>query len=171
MNETMDAPMDVPMSEPMDGPEPNTATAAKKFINVLCWVLQIAAAVIILQTLPFKFSGADLPTYIFTTLGAEPGGRIGSAVVELIVGVALLVPRTAIFGAIGGMGVMAGALAAHLFTPLGVFMHAPEIGIEHDPSLFIRGCITFAACALVSWFRRTEIPVLGQRLFTKETPA
>ncbi len=46
--------------------------------------LRIIAAAILVQTLYFKFSGAPESIYIFTHLGIEPYGRIGSGIVELI---------------------------------------------------------------------------------------
>jgi uncharacterized membrane protein YphA (DoxX/SURF4 family) len=84
----------------------------------LSWVLQFAAAGILLQTLFFKFTGAEESVYIFTTLGAEPWGRIGSGIVELIASVLLLVPATASPGAVMALGLMAGAILSHL-TVLG----------------------------------------------------
>ena len=42
------------------------------------WVLRILAAVILLQTLFFKFTGAEESVYIFTKLDMEPWGRIGT---------------------------------------------------------------------------------------------
>ncbi len=83
------------------------------------WTLQIIAAVILAQTLFFKFTAAPEPVYIFTTLGAEPWGRIGSGVAELITAILLLTPRTAVLGAIMALGTMAGAIASHL-GPLGI---------------------------------------------------
>ena len=59
----------------------------------ITWFAQILAAVILLQTLFFKFTGAPEAIHIFTTLGAEPYGRIGLGVVELIVGIMLLIPK------------------------------------------------------------------------------
>src|SRR5436190_13374724 len=88
-------------------------------ITVLSWVLRITAAIILLQTLFFKFTAAPESVYIFTKVGAEPWGRIGSGVVELIAAVLLQVPRTAWVGAAIAMGVMAGAIVSHL-TILGV---------------------------------------------------
>jgi uncharacterized membrane protein HdeD (DUF308 family) len=61
--------------------------------TILSWTLRGAAAMILLQTLFFKFTGASESVYIFTTLGMEPWGRIGSGIVELIASVLLLVPR------------------------------------------------------------------------------
>ena len=65
----------------------------------MSWLLRLVAAVILLQTLFFKFTGAPESVYIFSTLGAEPWGRIGSGIVELIASVLLLTPRTVAFGA------------------------------------------------------------------------
>ncbi|HYP27349.1 MAG TPA: hypothetical protein VE262_11575 [Blastocatellia bacterium] len=73
--------------------------------DVLSWVFQIAAAVILLQTLFFKFTGAEESVYIFSTLGLEPWGRIGSGIVELIASVLLLIPSTVSLGAVLSMGV------------------------------------------------------------------
>jgi len=37
--------------------------------NVFAWLLQLAVAVILLQTLFFKFTGAEESVYIFSTVG------------------------------------------------------------------------------------------------------
>ena len=73
---------------------------------VVSWLCRITGAVILLQTLYFKFTGAPESVYIFTTLGLEPWGRIGSGVVELIAAVLLLIPATAGFGAVLALGVI-----------------------------------------------------------------
>ncbi len=83
---------------------------------IAIWVLRILAAGIMLQTLFFKFSASEESVYIFTTLGVEPWGRILSGVMELIASLLILMPRTTGFGAFLGIGVMAGALLAHLFV-------------------------------------------------------
>ncbi len=56
------------------------------------WACQIVAVVILVQTLYFKFSAAPESVYIFTKVGMEPLGRIGSGVAELIAAILLLVP-------------------------------------------------------------------------------
>ena len=68
------------------------------------WALRIIPALILLQTLFFKFSGADESVYIFSTLGMEPWGRIGSGVLELIASILILYPRTTFIGAALGAG-------------------------------------------------------------------
>src|SRR5450432_3019576 len=99
--------------------------ARSKALNILDWLLRIAVAVILLQTLFFKFTGAKESVYIFTALGAEPWVRIGSGVVELIASILILVPRTAVFGAILSLGTISGALFAHL-TKLGIKLTAVD---------------------------------------------
>ena len=51
---------------------------------VVSWLCQLVIAAILLQTLFFKFTAAEESVYIFTTIGAEPWGRIGSGVAELV---------------------------------------------------------------------------------------
>ena len=70
-----------------------------KLQTVVSWTLQLVVAGILLQTLFFKFTGAEESVYIFSTLGAEPWGRLGSGVVELVAALLLLTPKTAPFGA------------------------------------------------------------------------
>ena len=83
------------------------------------WVLRIVAALIMLQTLYFKFSGAEESVYIFSQLGMEPWGRIGTGILELIASILILYPRTTFFGSVLAIGLMSGALVAHL-TRLGI---------------------------------------------------
>src|SRR4051812_15358171 len=87
--------------------------------NVVSWGLQLLVAGVLLPTLFFKFTGAEESVYIFSTLGVEPWGRIGSGIVELIAASMLLIPALAPYGAVLTMGVMAGAIVSHL-TVLGI---------------------------------------------------
>jgi hypothetical protein len=131
---------------------------------VVSWVAQLAVAGILLQTLFFKFTGAEESVYIFTTLGrfvhvagVEPWGRIGSGVIELIAGLMLLVPATASLGAGLAMGVMAGAIASHILV-LG-------IEVKGDGGLLFALAVTaFVGSVVVLVLRRSQIPVVG-RLF------
>ncbi len=120
----------------------------------LSWALQLAAAGILLQTLFFKFTGADESVYIFTTLGVEPWGRIGSGIVELIASVLLLVPATVPIGAVVALAVMTGAILSHL-TVLG-------IEVKGDGGLlFGLALVVFACSAIVLTIRRAQVPVVG----------
>jgi uncharacterized membrane protein YphA (DoxX/SURF4 family) len=113
--------------------------------SIFMWVLRLTASIILLQTLYFKFTGADESVYIFSTLGIEPYGRIGSGIAELIAAILILIPRTTLFGALMGAGVMLGAIFSHLFV-LG-------IEVKNDGGeLFILAIITFLCCiALIYW--------------------
>lgn len=122
--------------------------------TVLSWALRGAAAAILLQTLYFKFTAADESVYIFTTLGMEPWGRIGTGVIELIASALLLVPRTAVYGAVLSLGTMSGAIFFHL-TKLGVTL--PLVG-DHG-ELFTLAVVTFACSAGVLFLHRRDLPV------------
>jgi uncharacterized membrane protein YphA (DoxX/SURF4 family) len=132
--------------------------------SLISWGLQIVAAIILLQTLFFKFTGAEESVYIFTTLGVEPWGRIGSGVVELIAAILLLMPRTATIGAILALGTMAGAIMSHLAI-LGI-----EV-MDDGGTLFILALIVFVASLGILYIRRTEIPVIGVKLSPKASRA
>jgi uncharacterized membrane protein YphA (DoxX/SURF4 family) len=120
---------------------------------LLFWILRILAAVILLQTLFFKFSGAEESIYIFSTLGMEPWGRIGTGVVELIASVLILIPRTTAFGAVLAVGTMSGALFFHL-TRLGI-----EVRGDHG-QLFIYALLVFISSGILAWTFRKQLCVL-----------
>src|SRR3954470_18966489 len=122
---------------------------------IVSWTLQALVAVILLQTLFFKFTGAEESVYIFTTVGAEPWGRIGSGVIELIASVLLLVPATAPVGAALAIASMGGAILTHL-TILG-------IEVKGDGGLLFALAVTaFVGSAVVLLVRREQIPVVGR---------
>ncbi len=89
------------------------------------WAARLIAAVIMFQTLYFKFTGAEESVYIFTTVGMEPWGRIGVGVMELIASVLLIITPTAWLGAGLGLGLMAGAIGMHVFM-LGIEVNGDE---------------------------------------------
>lgn len=114
-----------------------------KQLNALYWISKFTAAAILLQTLFFKFSAHPDSVYIFSALAIEPFGRIGAGVSELIASVLLLIPRTSLYGALMGMGIMIGAILSHVFV-LG-------IQVNNDGGLlFTLGIITFLACLIVA---------------------
>lgn len=125
--------------------------------NGLSWILQVVAALILLQTLFFKFTGAEESKYIFTTLGIEPWGRIGTGVLELIAAGLLLTPRTVTIGAILSCGLMGGAIMGHL-TKLGIVVK------DDGGLLFGLACTVLISCAVVILIRREQIPVVGNWL-------
>lgn len=114
------------------------------------WVLKIVAAVILLQTLFFKFSGSEESVYIFSTLGMEPFGRIGSGIGELIAAILMLIPRTTFWGALMGFGIILGAIVAHVFV-LG-------IEVQNDGGLlFALALIVFLCCAILLYRNKSNL--------------
>jgi uncharacterized membrane protein YphA (DoxX/SURF4 family) len=90
-----------------------------KITSIIYWLARIVAAIIMAQTLYFKFTGASESIEIFTRVGMEPWGRIGVGVMELIASVLLLINTTAWIGALLAAGLMGGAIMMHL-TILGI---------------------------------------------------
>ncbi|PIF59217.1 DoxX family protein [Flavobacterium sp. 2] len=118
-------------------------------LEKITWILRIIAAAILSQTLFFKFGGAAESIYIFSTLGVEPYGRIGSGIAELIVVILILVPKTTFIGALGGCLIMITAILSHLFI-LG-------IEVQNDNGfLFILAIITLICCAGLLYFNKKQ---------------
>ncbi len=130
-------------------------TGLSKGQDIASWVAQIAVAVILLQTLFFKFTAAPESVYIFETLGMEPWGRIGSGIAELVAAILILVPATAAIGALLSAGVITGAIGSHL-TKLG-------IEVQGDGGLlFTLACVVLAGSLVVLYLRRRQLPLLGR---------
>ena len=126
------------------------------------WALRIVAALILLQTLFFKFSGAEESVYIFSTLGMEPWGRIGSGVLELIASILILYPRTTFIGAALGAGLMSGAIFFHL-TKLGISVRGD------GGQLFIYALLVFISCIVLLIIYRKEVTDSVKIVFTKNS--
>lgn len=124
------------------------------------WALRVLPAFILLQTLFFKFTAAEESVYIFSELGMEPWGRIGSGVLELIAAVLLLYPRTTFIGAALGLGLMAGAIFFHL-TKLGIVVK------EDGGLLFIYALLVFISCAILLFIFKEELTGILKLLFKK----
>jgi len=122
-----------------------------KTVKITSWILRIAVAVILIQTLFFKFTGAPESIYIFETMGMEPYGRFGTGFVELIAGILLLWPGFTWLGAIVALGVISGAIMSHL-TKLGIVV------MDDGGALFGMAVFIWVACAVLLWLHRKELP-------------
>ncbi len=123
----------------------------------LAWILRLIATVIMLQTLYFKFTGAEESVYIFSTLGIEPYGRIGSGIGELIASILILIPSTTAIGALLAVGVMSGAIMAHL-TKLG-------IEVQNDGGqLFIYALLVFISSAFLVLLYKNQLIKIIQKI-------
>lgn len=118
--------------------------------KIVYWSARLVAAIIMLQTLYFKFMGAEESVYIFSTVGMEPWGRIGVGVLELIAAVLLLITSVAWLGAGLGLGLMAGALGLHL-TLLGIDVRGD------GGQLFIYALVVAVCCAFVLFMDRNKL--------------
>lgn len=121
--------------------------------TLFIWIVKLVAVVILVQTLFFKFTAAEESVYIFTKLGIEPFGRIGSGIVELIASILILIPRTTLLGALLGFGTMLGA----------IFSHVLVLGIEvknDGGELFILAIITLLCCSVLIFSNKDKIPDL-----------
>ena len=155
----MNTPAISTMSRPMTTP-----------VLIFSWACRIVAAIILLQTLFFKFTAAPESVYIFTKLGTfihtytpfasirtvEVSGRIGSGIMELIAAVLLLTPRFVWAGSVLAMAATGGAIASHL-TFLGVEVQGDK-GL-----LFFLAIAVFVTSAIVLFLHRMQILSLGKR--------
>lgn len=123
--------------------------------RIASWLCRITAAIILVQTLFFKFTGAPESVYIFTKVGMEPWGRYGSGGAELIAAILLLSSRRCWLGAVLALGVMGGAIMSHL-TVLGIV-------VQNDGGLLFCLAITVAVCSFVTLvLHRRQIPFVSQ---------
>jgi len=119
----------------------------------LILALRIIVAVILIQTLRFKFTAHPDSVYIFEQIGLEPIGRIGIGIAELISGILILIPRTVWLGALMTIGIIGGA----------IFMHLTDLGIEVKGDggiLFITALITFVLSTILLFIYRKDIPFI-----------
>ena len=121
-----------------------------KIATLFYWAMRLVAAIIMFQTLYFKFSASAESVYIFTTVGMEPWGRIAIGVMELIATVLLVISPTAWVGAGLAFGLMIGALG----------MHVTILGIEvkgDGGRLFLYALIVVVCSAVVLYYDRKKI--------------
>jgi hypothetical protein len=125
------------------------------------WALRSIVAVILLQTLFFKFSAAKESVYIFSTLGMEPWGRIGSGVFELVASILLLVPSTVSIGAAMALAATGSAILFHL-TRLGIAL--TPVG-DHG-ELFTLAILVTVSSIILLLMHRQELPLIGRSFST-----
>ena len=117
-------------------------------------IIRVVIAIILVQTLRYKFTAHPDSVYIFSKVGLEPIGRIGIGVLELIAAILILVPKTIWAGALLTFGLLSGA----------VMMHLTQLGIEINNdggSLFYLAVITLVLSGVVLWIEREKVPIIG----------
>jgi uncharacterized membrane protein YphA (DoxX/SURF4 family) len=120
-------------------------------------ILRIIIAVILVQTLRYKFTAHPDSVYIFTKVGLEPYGRIAIGVFELIAAILILIPKTVWLGALLTLGIISGAL----------FMHLTDLGIEINGdggTVFYMAVVVFILSLVILWMNRKSLPFIGKNL-------
>jgi uncharacterized membrane protein YphA (DoxX/SURF4 family) len=135
----------------------STYNSFPRSLRIASWFARLIVAAILLQTLFFKFSGAEESVYIFKTVGQEPWGRYGSGVVELVASILLFVPSLTPVGSLLALGTMSGAIFFHL-TKLGIVVK------DDGGTLFCLALIVWAGSAFILWLHRRDLPVIGGKL-------
>lgn len=125
-----------------------------KMKSKILLLLRIAVAIILIQTLRFKFTAHPDSVYIFEQVGLEPLGRISIGVLELIAGILLLIPRTVWAGSTLTLGLIGGAIMMHL-TILGI-----EVNNDNGV-LFTTAIVTFILSAIILYYYKKDIPFLN----------
>lgn len=138
-----------------------------KYKPYIVWALSAYIAVVFVQSLFFKFTGAAESIFIFSTLRAwsgialfEPFGRWAIGSLELVASILLFVPRVRIFGAALAIGIMSGAISFHLFTPLGVVI------MGDGGELFALACGVWISGWVILAFSASEVRSLIQFALT-----
>lgn len=121
------------------------------------FAFRLIIALILLQTLRYKFTAHPDSVYIFEKIGMEPFGRIGVGVMELIASILILVPSTIWLGALLAVGLMLGAVGFHLFI-LGIEVH------NDGGSLFYMALLVLVLGLVTLWQHRKNVPLIGNRL-------
>lgn len=114
-------------------------TSGKRRYRTIEMLLRIVTAIILIQTLHFKFTGHPEAIHVFSSIGMEPWGRYGIGIVELIAGILFFLPNLWKIASVITFGLMIGAIGVHLFTPLGIVVHYD--GKEDGGQLFVMAII------------------------------
>jgi len=125
--------------------------------KIILLLLRVVIAVILVQTLRYKFTAHPDSVYIFTKVGLEPYGRIAIGVFELLAAILLLIPKTVWIGALLTLGIISGA----------IFMHLTNLGLEVNEDggmVFYMAILVFTLSAIVLWINRKSLPFVGKNL-------
>jgi len=121
-------------------------------LKTILLIIRIVIAIVLIQTLRFKFTGHEDSVYIFEKVGLEPYGRIGVGIIELFASILILIPKTIWLGATLAIGVLTCAIILHL-TKLGTNVNG-DGGL-----LFITAVVTFTLAVLVLYLQCNKIPI------------
>jgi uncharacterized membrane protein YphA (DoxX/SURF4 family) len=126
----------------------------KKYYSLF---LRITVAIIYIQTLYFKFTAHPDSVYIFTKMGVEPFGRISLGVIELIISICILIPKTKYAAIVMSIVIVLGALMSHIFI-LGIIVNGDN-GL-----LFSLACLIFLLSIILFKYHYEEIKLKANRI-------
>jgi putative oxidoreductase len=128
--------------------------------NIISWILRLTVAVILLQTLYFKFTAHPDSVNIFSALGVEPWGRIGLGIIELITALLILLPKSKIIGMATSLVIILGAVFSHILV-LG-------INVSNDGgTLFTLAIIVLIATTVFLIIHKKELITLISKYIKK----
>lgn len=118
---------------------------------ILLWVCQLVACVILGYAGYLKLTGHAAEIALFEALGMGDLGRYVIGVLEILAVVLILIPQSGVYGALLGVGLMSGAIIAHVTkigwggpAPLALVVMACCLGIlyiRRDEAEFLRNLI------------------------------
>ena len=126
----------------------------KKYYSLF---LRITVAIIYIQTLYFKFTAHPDSVYIFAKMGVEPFGRISLGVIELIISICILMPKTKYVAIVMSIVIALGALMSHIFI-LGIVVNGDN-GL-----LFSLACLMFLLSIILFIYHYEEIKLKANRI-------
>lgn len=128
--------------------------------NSISWVLRLTVAIILLQTLYYKFTAHPDSVHIFSALGVEPWGRITLGIIELITSILILLPKTKIIGMATSLGIILGAVFSHILV-LGV-------NVSNDGgALFSLALIVLIASTIFLIMYKKELILVTSKIIKK----
>lgn len=124
---------------------------------LLNWILRLVPAIIVGRAALMKFTGAAGAVALFTELGMEPNGRILIGLLEMGGVLVLLTPRISAWGAVLCLGVLTGAIIAHVTV----------LGFDGAQGTLFVMAIVAITCLLALLYRlREQIPFIAS-MFAK----
>lgn len=131
-----------------------------RWSSIVCWSCQIGVALILMQTLFFKFTYAPETQVIFADRGGRPAATL-VGIVELACAMMLLVPRTSAIGAALSLAVISGAIFTHL-TSLGLQIIDPATGESDGGLLFGLALAVAIGSIVILAFRWRQLPFVAR---------
>jgi len=120
--------------------------------QIISWILQLCIIAMLAPAAYFKLTAHPESIAIFSQLGMEPAGRYIIGFLEAAACGLLLTPNSAAYGAILSLGIMLGAVIAHL----------TKIGFS---DLFSYSSVALIVCAsVIIYLRRKQIKSIARML-------